>query len=69
MAQKKQSTKSLREKLKKKPPYMEAIKLVEKFLENQEKAKKKESIKISPYAEDPWEAFPELFSSRWSGLK
>lgn len=58
-----ETTKILQEKLKEKPSYEEAIKTVEKFLGGLGEGRKKELIKINPYAEDPWTSFPELTST------
>lgn len=66
MSQRKQTTEIMQEKLKEKPFYGNAIKIVEKFLGEQKEDREKESIKINPYAEHPWEVYPELVSSRWA---
>lgn len=54
----------LQQNLKEKPFYKEVVKKVEKA--SRKRKVKKEPMKIHPYAEHPWMAFPELFSSRWN---
>jgi hypothetical protein len=58
-------TKRLEKRLKQKKSYIAAFEVVKKFLEEEKKLPKPESIKIYPYAEYPWRTFSEMTSNRW----